>query len=273
MVRCNIFCTLASLEKMIDILNNVPTFIDIGIVWKALLGVSCGPLMGANIVLPFVSCLFHDLNTMSGLFIHLLPPMVVYTFMWHTNDIRRCWPDIFHLTYMEELEFVPTLKLGGVLGNATILYLFWCIPYIVFMLAMGGIDLPKKYQKDGVTLKHPKWDTVFHSTMRQGVCVVIGKVFRGRTKSQSLKLNEDSNYDLTDFYLYMMFHMIASLASIVVIAYPCFTCQRFHIFVLAFATFLAVTRGASRYTYYTTKMYSKSLRREFASILEESKEE
>jgi hypothetical protein len=109
--------------------------------------------------------------------------------------------------------------------------------------------------------------------MRQGVCVVIGTVFRGRTRIQSLKLNEDNNYDLTDFIIYMIFHMIASVTSIIVIAYACFTSQRFHIFVLAFATFLAVTRGANRYTYYVTKMYSKSLRRQFASILEESKEE
>ncbi len=230
--------------------------------------------MGANIVLPFVSCLFHDVNTMTGLFIHLMPPMVVYTFMWHTTDIRRYWPTVFHLTYMEELEFSPTtMKLSSVFGNAVGLYLCWCIPYICFMLLLGGIDLPKKFQRDGVTPKHPKWDTVFHSTMRQGVCVVIGKVFRGRPKTQSLKLNEDNNYDLTDFIIYMILHMIASVLSIVVIAYACFASQRLHIFVLAFATFLAVTRGANRYTYYVTKMYSKSLRRQFASILEGSKEE
>ena len=76
---------------------------------KALLGVSCGPLTGANIVLPFVSCLFHDVNKMTGLFIHLMPPMVIYTFMWHTEDIRRSWPDIFQLTYMNEIHFSPTM--------------------------------------------------------------------------------------------------------------------------------------------------------------------
>lgn len=37
--------------------------------FNALLGVSTGPLMGANIVLPFVACLFHDVSTMTGLFI------------------------------------------------------------------------------------------------------------------------------------------------------------------------------------------------------------
>lgn len=43
--------------------------------YNALLGVSCGALMGANIVLPFVACLFHDVNTMTGFFIHVMPPL------------------------------------------------------------------------------------------------------------------------------------------------------------------------------------------------------
>lgn len=213
---------------------------------------------------------------MTGLFIHLMPPMVVYTFMWHTPDILRCWPNIFHLTYMDELEFYPTTlnNLGSsVVGNAIGLYLFWWVPYIGFMLLFRGINLPKKYQRDGITPAHPKWDTVFHSTMRQGVSVAIGKVFRGRTKTQCLQLNETNNFDWIDFIIYVICHMIASVASIVVIAYHCFSSRRFHLFILAFAMVLAVTRGAHRYTYYVTTMYSKSLRREFASILEEIKDE
>ena len=75
--------------------------------YNALLGVSCGTLIGANIVLPFVACLFHDVNTMTGLFIHLMPPMVMYTFMWHSKDIIAAWPDVFQLTYMEEIHYFP----------------------------------------------------------------------------------------------------------------------------------------------------------------------
>ena len=29
-----------------------------------------------------LACLFHDVSTMTGLFIHIMPPMVMYTFMW-----------------------------------------------------------------------------------------------------------------------------------------------------------------------------------------------
>jgi hypothetical protein len=74
---------------------------------EAILGISCGTLMGANIALPFVACLFHDVNTMTGLFIHLMPPMVMYTFMWDSSAIKAAWPEVFHLTYMDNIQFFP----------------------------------------------------------------------------------------------------------------------------------------------------------------------
>lgn len=33
------------------------------------MGVACGPLLGAALVLPFVALLFHDIDTMTGLFV------------------------------------------------------------------------------------------------------------------------------------------------------------------------------------------------------------
>ena len=139
-------------------------------------------------------------------------------------------------------------------------------------MLLGGIDLPKKVQPDGITPANPTYDTVFHSTMRGGVCISIGKIFRGRSKVDSLKQMEENRFDLVDFFIYMAFHMIASIAAVNVIGYPCFSSQKFHLFMLVVVTTLAVTRGASRYTYYSTKMYSNSLRRQFASALDSSKE-
>jgi hypothetical protein len=134
-----------------------------------------------------------------------------------------------------------------------------------------GIDLPNKTKYEGTTII-PKWDTVFHSIMRGGTCIAIGKVFRGRSKKKSLKQMEENNFDLIDFSIYMVFHMIASLSAVYMIGYPCFESQNFHLFMLAFAAGLAVTRGASRYTYYTTKMYSRSLRKQFVSVFDEAKQ-
>lgn len=86
---------------------------------EAFLGVSCGTLMGANIVLPFVACLFHDVNTMAALFIHMMPPMVMYTFMWNSSAIRAAWPNVFNLTYMENIRFFSKSGLFIVPGSVS----------------------------------------------------------------------------------------------------------------------------------------------------------
>eukprot|EP00985_Skeletonema_marinoi_P033770 scaffold42116_cov241-Skeletonema_marinoi.AAC.1 len=238
--------------------------------FNAMMGVACGTLMGANIVLPFVACMFHDVNTMTGLFIHLMPPMVMYTFMWHSAEIKEHWPYIFHLTYLEGLKyfpeegifFTPGDGLDSVAGSSVALYFLWWIPYVCFQLLIG-IDLPKKIKDDGTPAK-PVWDTVFHSTMRQGLCITLGKVFRGRSKKDSIALCMENDFDLIDFFIYMICHLIAAMAAFYLIGYPCFVSQEFHLFMIIFVTWLVVARGAKRYTYYTTKMYARVLRQHFA---------
>ena len=131
-------------------------------------------------------------------------------------------------------------------------------------MLLFGIDLPKKYNPDG-SAAFPKYDTVFHSTMRGGTCAVIGKVFRGRSKKDSLKQCEDNCFDLVDFFIYMAFHMIAALSAIFILGYPCFISENFHFCLICFVATLAVARGSKRYTYYTTKMYARQIRKSFAA--------
>jgi len=107
--------------------------------------------------------------------------------------------------------------------------------------------------------------------MRQGLCIAIGKTFRGRSKRDSLKQMEENNFDLIDFGIYMFFHAFAALGAFYVIGWPCFENQSFHLFMLVFIAWLAVTRGSRRYTYYTTKMYSRTIRKQYADILDETK--
>lgn len=41
--------------------------------FMAVLGTSCGPLLAATAALPYIALLFHDIDTMTGLFIHIFP--------------------------------------------------------------------------------------------------------------------------------------------------------------------------------------------------------
>ena len=230
-------------------------------IFKAALGVFCGVLMCANIVLPFVACVFHDVNTMTGLFIHLMPPIVMYTFVWYNDAIIAAWPALFNLSYLND----DVNYFGGsdsVAALSTAFYFTWWVLYIAFMLG-GGIDLPKKYKPDG-SPANPKYDTVYHSTMRGGTCIPIGKFIRGRSKAESLTLMETNMFDRIDFAWYMFFHMVAALAGIYVSGYACFKSKVFFRLMLGACLVIAVVRGANRYTYYTTKMYARVLRKEFA---------
>ena len=233
------------------------------IAFKSSMGVACGVLLSANVALPFVAALFHDVNTMTGLFIHLMPPMVVYTFKWHSEAIVAAWPNVFHFSYIDNLVYYDGMN--GIAGCATVLYFTWWISYTSFMLIIG-VNLPKKYSSNGE--RRPKWDTVFHSTMRDGACIVIGKL-RGRSKADSLSLMETNMFDLPDFFLYMFAHMTAALGAIYTIGYGCFLNKWFHLAMLGFSVVLAVIRGGQRYTYYSTKMYTRALRKEFSHIIED----
>ncbi|KAL7525269.1 hypothetical protein ACHAXR_002141, partial [Thalassiosira sp. AJA248-18] len=234
------------------------------ILFKASLGVACGVLLAANIALPFVACLFHDVNAMTGFFIHFVPPLVTFTFMWDTDAIISSWPNVFDFSYLGDIRYFGGVN--SVAGCATSLYLMWWIFYTSFML-LAGLNLPKKFKLNGQEA-NPKWDTVFHSTMRQGVCISIGKTFRGRPRRDSLKQMEENDFDLIDFFIYMAFHLISSLTAVYTIGYGCFSYKYFHLSVLSVSAVLAVVRGAKRYTYYSTKMYSRTLRKRFAHIMD-----
>ena len=100
-----------------------------------------------------------SVNTMTGLFIHLMPPMVMYTFMWHSHvswmvwhaiciyylfilvdwgshifesflthtskDIRVVWPDIFHLNYMENIHYFPQAGPFFTPGSVSTCKMYW----------------------------------------------------------------------------------------------------------------------------------------------------
>ena len=189
-------------------------------VFLASMGISCGPLLGATALLPFVAMVFHDINSMTGLFIHILPPLLGYTFRWHGDEIQNAWPGIFrslgysrdNLTFFPSKGFSldPSTWLDCVAGNATLLYLIWFIPFTLWMLFIG-LDLPRSNRRtkntDG-TPRIAKYDTVFHSLMRGGACYLYGSVVWGRTVNTSKGQIQTNDFELRDFILYMSVHFI-----------------------------------------------------------------
>jgi hypothetical protein len=211
-------------------------------------GTACGPLLGACGALPFVALVFHDVSVMTDVFIHIFPPMLVYTLVWQKDKILLAWPDTFDLDY--DINFFPTAdSTSSVLGSTLLLYFIWLIPYVVWMTTRG-IDLPKR-----------GYDTVFHSTLRKGLCTVIGSVIWGRPEEVSKKQIMNDDFEKRDLYIYFFGHFVLSVGAFLFIAYPCFKSKIIYGVILTSMTVISVYKGALRYRYYSTDMYANIIRK------------
>lgn len=244
-------------------------------IFLAAVGIACGPLLGATAVLPFCCLMFHDANTLAGFYIHMFPPCVMYTFVWHAAEIKEAWPSIFFLDYLGEIQFFPSsgekwpLALGYIAGNAVVLYAAWWVLYLVFMLAIG-MDLPRydRRRKDGTNIT-PKYDTCFHNFERAGLAIMMGSILWQRRKETSKEQMENNHYEVKDLFAYMFAHAVAAFSSIFMLGYPCYHSQKVHVSFLLFVAIVTTWRGAQRYTYYTTAMYGKAIRKRFAHLIDE----
>lgn len=230
------------------------------------IGIACGPLLGATGLLPFVAFIFHDLNTMTNVVIHALPPMVIYTLRWHSDEIREAWPNVFRLQNLENLDFfppemgpffLPGTGLESIAGTAVLIYFMWFIPYTSWMLLVG-LDLPRK-DRD----KPPVYDTVFHTFWRVGACQTCGNLIWKRPVAVSQQQMKDDHYEVRDFLVYMAMHAVMVLTSIPTLAYACNSNKHVHAALIFVVLFISIHRGSQRYTYYSTKMYSQVIRKAF----------
>ncbi len=212
---------------------------------------------------------------MTSVFIHLFPSLLFYTLRWKADEVKEAWTYVFHLDH-DTMQFWPTTTTtsfkftGTVFGNTIILYLAWFVPYCLWIYFIG-IDLPRKNRRKKLANGNPApaiYDTVFHSNMRQGLCIKAGAIFWKRPVEESKKQVACNDFELRDLGVYMSLHFIASLSSMIFVAYPSFMYRYAHGGYLVIILFMCTWRGAQRYTYYSTKMYSSIIRRQFADDLE-----
>jgi len=223
-------------------------------------GVSCGPLMMANMTLPFIALVFHDVASMTSTFIHIYPPLLLYVFRWRAEDVKEAWPNTFRLDYDDDFDFFPgggVSFLESIFGGSLLLYFAWFIPYILWLLFIG-LDLPKD---------NGRFDTVFHANMRNGLTVQFGTLFFHRPIAQSIEQNKTNEFEMRDVAIYIAGHVFGYIVSLLVLAYPCSLSRYVHGALLFVCMGIITWRGAQRYTYYSTKMYARLIRKEFAADL------
>ncbi|KAL3907049.1 MAG: hypothetical protein SGILL_009030 [Bacillariaceae sp.] len=235
-------------------------------------GTFCGPVFLASMALPFVAFLFHDVNTMANLIIHLMPSMAMYTLRWNAKVLHDTYPTFFNLQYLHDTEAEELYYWNGfgnpsVARNGLAVYFCWWIPYTLWMLLGGGLQIPRTSKADNPTpsTKRRKYDTVFHSLWRGGPCELVGKLLWNRPKKISQEQSQRNDFEVRDLLVYMVGHAVAcvSLGVGVVAGTSYLGGQRGHSLMLIFSTVLCAERGAQRYSYYVTAMYGQKLQKAY----------
>mmetsp|Transcript_43956 Transcript_43956/g.106576 ORF Transcript_43956/g.106576 Transcript_43956/m.106576 type:complete len:354 (-) Transcript_43956:820-1881(-) len=256
-------------------------------IFLAAFGIFVGPVFLASMALPFVAFLFHDVNTMANLTIHLMPSMVMYHLRWHAKELHDTYPTFFNVQYLNDMKSqddavvtIPTHHDDGapptgdlpfwngfgyqsVAWNAMVVYFMWWIPYTLWMLCVG-LKLPVT-SKDSTPSRPPKYDTVFHSLWRDGPCELVGRLVWKRPVEISRDQSSRNDFEIRDLMFYMCGHAFACLSiGIGVIAGISYVGGRTaHLSMIMLSTLLCAQRGASRYTYYSVTMYGQKLRKTF----------
>mmetsp|Transcript_21449 Transcript_21449/g.27734 ORF Transcript_21449/g.27734 Transcript_21449/m.27734 type:complete len:391 (+) Transcript_21449:118-1290(+) len=248
-------------------------------IYMATLGVGCGSILGATAVLPFAATVFHDNKIMTSLFVHIVPPCLLYTFMWHSDEIVEAWPTVFHLKHTDidfypsdqfGPFFLPTQGLGTVSGNAMNLYYLWWACYYIWMV-VNGLELTRtRRDANGKITKSPKYDTVYYGMVKDGFPLAAGKLW-GRKKEVSKKMMMDGTYDYRDLTLYMSCHAVMIFVATNFIAYGCMRSKAIHATFIWILVIICVYRGSSRYTYWATSSSSKSIEKQYKELLKGSK--
>ncbi len=212
-------------------------------------------------------------TAMANLIIHLMPSMVMYNFRFHAVGISSAYPTIFrHLVKIAE-EMNSNESPNSLIRITLGVYFVWFTLYTAFMLLVG-MKLPVVSKDEGKP--PPKYDTVFHTNWRGGVCEFAGTKFWGRSKEVSRDQSDRSDFEVRDFLVYMAGHAFGScLVGIVLVGnILCFHGGKLvHASLIWITTILCAKRGADRYTYYVTSMYGHKLRKAFKEleVQEESK--
>jgi len=210
-------------------------------------GVATRPLACAAVALRN-ALVFHDVDNMASVFIHILPSLLMFTLRWHAVKVASTWPTFFHLDYFDSIEPWSDIYLKSVVA-----YWIWFVPFTLWM-ATCGLKMPSK----GL-------DTVFHSLMRKGSTPVA--TILGWSKEEQDQRAKKNDFTIPSVLIYMLMHAAAVCASMLV-AVACWVSMYIHAFACLAVALSVIYHGSSRYSYYALDNSIAAMRKEFSGVLE-----
>ena len=199
-------------------------------------GISCGPLLGATILLPFVAVVFHDFAIMTGLFIHILPPMVMYTFRWNyqrdstsvATVTTSCLTWTTSSSFLTASGFSFLVRVWVLLLVIQLLSTFCGLYHICFGCCCRDGSSKKGSQTQGrnrhctrlrycLSFDCPNW--IDRQSLEKHSGDVQKRLARSKWKTMTTKRR--------DFLVYIGMHAILVCSSVYLLAYPCYLNQKF----------------------------------------------
>lgn len=230
----------------------------------AVFAASCGPLAWSVLVLGNALVL-HDPTATMSLFIHIIPPILMWSLRWHAHVVHATYPNVFRggeggvstniasAAWDDDFDESMTcteLNLFGVsnpnpvvafLLPAMVGYFLWWIPYTIWLLMSG---LHHSVEKTGKL-------TVFRDNVARNSAmstVLVGKKVA-------------SEQDLQSQYVALKYMIIHSILCILAFLWS-YLCHRFYSVHTIFCMVLvisAVREGGAKYYKMTTKWYLKAV--------------
>lgn len=263
-----VITAITGISSHIHLSDNIRTTI-----FLIFFGQSSGPLIGAALGLNFIKLLFHDIGNMTSIFIHVYPPMLLYNLRWDYTKVQEAWPSIFGPINFNQSQILcfPSRDYfwGTLIGSTFGFYFIWLCLYTVWLVSIG-MDLPRNprrtLQKDG-TPAPAIYDTIFHCNMRDGATLTFGKWWN-RPEEVSKDQNARNDFEMRDCFLYLIIHLHLAILIISFSVYPCFVSQGYHGFVLMLVLVACTYRGSTRYTYFSTEMFSSLIQKTFTAEID-----
>lgn len=115
-----------------------PLLFRVGFTW------SMGPV-AISIAFFRNALVFHSIDHMTILAIHIGPPLVCYSFRFYHEQLEAQWPDTFHLGIGESLSWEDSFR--SLLLMPTILYFcLWLLPYALIQFVIKAKEIKEQGQ-------------------------------------------------------------------------------------------------------------------------------
>lgn len=219
-------------------------------------GTTTGPIIVTTGI--FGILMFHQSRHISFCLLLILPVLLFFTLRWYRDEVVEAWPKVFH-ALPQDITYWPNKDMffGTVFGNSFTLYIMWYMPFFIWQW-YTGIDLARTNRKKKLPNGDPA-PTIFDTPLHYNMRLFVHKFNRFCWKRPQQDINmkiQTNDWGCRELIIFMICNVLTNLFSFTIIGWPCSHSMHVHVGIFFLLFCLCTWRGARRYKYYSTSMYT-----------------